>query len=810
MLCGGAVLGTSLVVPNFLAVPGWSMAAGWAAVAACWGQSVWRHRHSRSVRQAAAFPLIASIYGVAVAVAYAALPAEADLPGWVGLGTLLQFPLWVACLLAWPTERRPRVDWQYLVLDFGIVAMAAGLLVWYHWFQAGSESLILDTVIATASPLVLLIGVNTAVVRRPAEKHLAAFMLVVWFAILAFVANTGLAIIDPPREVIEQLTAVILPVMFLLAIAAAEALRVEWPWPWARVGSGSSPVPWVAVMAIGFFVLNLVFTERTVGVGPIVVGAMGTMILLVARQAVTMRQNARLQAERAALEADARIAALVRHTSDVILITDSDLKIRFASPSAEALWTGDPADLVGKVVTDLVDPLQRPDVERMVLERTAQPGQSDVTRWRVKGPNGNWRRIEAVVTNLFHQPSVNGIVLTLRDQTERALLEEQLNQAQKMEAIGQLAGGVAHDFNNLLTTMMGHSDLGYEILDADHPAREDFAEIRKATQLAAGLTNQLLAFSRKQAVEPKVIDVTDSLAQVVKLLRRLIKEDVATILEVAPDVGSVRMDPSQLEQVVLNLAVNARDAMPEGGRLTIRARRQTVATGILDAVLPVAPGEYLVVEVSDTGTGMDRATQGKIFEPFFTTKPVGRGTGLGLASVYGIVRQNEGGLILDSAPGKGTTFSVYLPRVDAEPDDAGSRQRPGKPGRGATILLVEDEEALRDIAVRVLEREGHRVMVAAESDEALMLAAGAPYPIDLVIADVIMPGLSGPRMIAEMRKRRDVPRVLYMSGYPSDDLVKELRPADRLLRKPFTPFVLLENVRAVLEGRADAPLVRDP
>jgi PAS domain S-box-containing protein len=751
------------------------------------------------------FPLIASTYGALVSVAFVVLPPGSDPPVWVKLGILMQFPLWVMCLLTWPADRRPRLEWHYLGLDLGIVALAAGLLVWYHWFQADYR-LNPDVALATASPLILLIGVNAAVVRRPTEKHLSAFMLVCWFAILAFVANTGLAIVNPPGRLIEQLMALLLPVMFLLAIAAAEALRTEWPWPLPRPGSGSSPVPWVAVMAIGFFVLNLVFTQRTTGVGPIVLGAMGTMILLVARQAVTMRQNARLQAERAALEADARIAALVRHTSDVILITDSALQIRFASPSAEALWTGHPTDLVGRYVPDLVDPLQERDVLRFVAERTGQPGQSDVAKWRIKGPNGDWRRIEAVVTNLFHQPSVNGIVITLRDQTERALLEEQLNQAQKMEAIGQLAGGVAHDFNNLLTTMMGHSEVGYDTLDPDHPAREDFAQIRKATELAAGLTNQLLAFSRKQVIEPKTINVTDSLAQVVKLLRRLIKEDVTTSLEVAPDVGFVRMDPSQLEQVVLNLAINARDAMPAGGRLTIRSRRHQVTADILDAVLPVPRGEYVVIEVIDTGTGMDRATQQKIFEPFFTTKPVGRGTGLGLASVYGVIRQNEGGLLLDSAPGKGTSFAVYLRRVEPEPETAGAGPS-SRPPRGVTILLVEDQEALRDIAVRVLEREGHRVMVASDSDEALMLAAGAPYPIDLVVTDVIMPGLSGPRMVEEIRRRREIPRVLYMSGYPGEDLAKELSPTDRLLRKPFTPFVLLENVRAVLEGRSEAPAI---
>ncbi|MFN0180592.1 MAG: ATP-binding protein [Gemmatimonadales bacterium] len=629
-------------------------------------------------------------------------------------------------------------------------------------------------------------------------------MLIMWLSIVLFASNTGLSIVNPPPQIATGVVDLVVPLLLVLSIAAAEALRAGWRWPWpAR--EGSSPIPWVAVLAITFFVLSLVFSQETTAVGPIVLGALGTMILLVIRQAVTMRQNARLQAERAVLEADARIAALVRHTSDVILIAGADLRIRFASPSAEAMWAGGPDQLIGKSVVGLVESGQREGVEQMVAERMLHPGQSDVARWRVPGRTGDLRRVEAVVTSLFHQPSVNGMVFTLRDQTERAMLEEQLNQAQKMEAIGQLAGGVAHDFNNLLTTIMGHSEVGLEVVEPGHPARDDFEQILKASQMAASLTRQLLAFSRKQVVEPKVIEVTVTLADVVRLLKRLIKADVTTVLEVAPDVGHVKMDPSQLEQVVLNLAVNARDAMPDGGRLSIRARRQFVTRTVADAVIAIEPGEYLVVEVSDTGVGMDRATQARIFEPFFTTKPVGRGTGLGLASVYGIVRQNNGGLILESELGRGTTFHVYLPRVAAEPGALSTTERRRlSGGGGATILLVEDETPLREIAEKVLVREGYRVMVAKDGDEALMLAAGSPHQIDLVLADVIMPGMSGSQMIAEMRKLKPISRVLYMSGYPGEDLIGQLNNEDRLLRKPFTPFVLLENIRAVFEGR-DAP-----
>ena len=732
---------------------------------------------------------------------------------WVWPAKSLAAIPWIGCLLLWPMMRRSKANWQYLVLDLGIVALAAGLTVWYYWFRGGPGGRVAtsELVVVVGSSLVFLLGANAASVRHPVPDHRIGFRLLLFFVVAQYAVVVGLSIINPPPYLIETISRVMVGLLGVAALLAPEAIRAGWRGEGGSGADGASPVPWVAVMAIGFFVMNVVFQDGGADSGPIVLGAMAAMVLLAIRQGVTMRHNVLLQAERSALEADARIAALVRHTSDIILIADDHLRIRFASPSAEALWAGETDRLIGTQVQDLVDPSQRADVERVVAARLAQPGQSDVARWRMQGPQGDWRRIEAVVTSLLHQPSVNGIVLTLRDQTERALLEEQLSQAQKMEAIGQLAGGVAHDFNNLLTTMLGHSEVGLDILEPDHPARDDFAQIKKAAELAASLTKQLLAFSRKQVVERIVIDVTSSLDQVVKLLRRLIKEDVTTVLEVAPEVGYVRMDPSQLEQVVLNLAVNARDAMPDGGRLTIRARPQRVTMEIVEAVLPVARGEYLVIEVSDTGVGMDRPTQQRIFEPFFTTKPVGRGTGLGLASVYGIVKQNEGGLVLTSAPGTGTCFAVYLPRVDARPEEMapGQATRRDRSTSGETILLVEDQVALREIAERVLLREGYRVLVAADGDEALMLAAGAPYPIDLVLTDVIMPGLSGPKMVAEMRRRKDVPRVLYVSGYPGDDLLNELGVGDRLLKKPFTPYVLIEQVRAALEGRIDTPVSRE-
>jgi CheY-like chemotaxis protein len=367
-----------------------------------------------------------------------------------------------------------------------------------------------------------------------------------------------------------------------------------------------------------------------------------------------------------------------------------------------------------------------------------------------------------------------------------------------MEAVGQLAGGIAHDFNNLLTTILGHSEMGLDSLEPENPVRDDLEQIKRASEMAASLTKQLLAFSRKQIVEPKVIDVSESIAQIAKLLKRLIEENVRTVLQVQPETGRVKMDPSQLEQVVLNLAINARDAMPHGGTLMIAAHRERVMAEI-PGVIPVAPNDYLVIEVSDTGVGMDPETQRRIFEPFFTTKPPGRGTGLGLASVYGIVTQNRGGLLLRSAPGQGSTFSVYLPRIESldAVTTATTVPVPGSSVSG-TILLVEDEPWLRDLARKVLTKEGYQVLVAGDALEARAIAHGAPK-LDLLLTDVVMPGLSGPKLAAQLRRERPGLRVLYMSGYPGGELTSEMAPNERLLRKPFAPHVLLEFVRAALE-----------
>jgi len=391
------------------------------------------------------------------------------------------------------------------------------------------------------------------------------------------------------------------------------------------------------------------------------------------------------------------------------------------------------------------------------------------------------------------------------DITERKQLEEQFHQAQKMEAVGRLAGGVAHDFNNLLTAILGSADLVLDSLTPGVPAREELEEIRKAALRAADLTRQLLAFSRQQVIAPTALNPNEVVANMDKLLRRLLGEDVELRTRLTPDLVTVKADPSQLEQVVLNLAVNARDAMPNGGKLTIETQNVELDAAYVRGHISAQPGPYAMIAVSDTGVGMDAATQARIFEPFFTTKEIGKGTGLGLATVYGIVKQSGGWIWVYSEPGQGTTFKIYLPRVtEAVPPAAVTPAPPASVRGSETILLVEDDEMIRNLVQKVLQANGYGVLVAANGRDAEQVAGQHDGPIHLLVTDVVMPGMNGREVAERLAAARAGVRVLYLSGYTDDAIVHHgvLEPGVAFLQKPFTPAVLGRRVREVLDSPA--------
>jgi len=388
--------------------------------------------------------------------------------------------------------------------------------------------------------------------------------------------------------------------------------------------------------------------------------------------------------------------------------------------------------------------------------------------------------------------------------TERKRLEEQLMQSQKMEAVGQLAGGVAHDFNNILTAIVGYTDLLAAELGGHERQLEDLEEIRKAARRAAALTRQLLAFSRKQVLEPRIIDLNAVVMNLDKMLRSLISENIELKTDLAADLAAARADPNQIEQVVMNLAINARDAMPDGGTVTIETRNATLDDTYAAQHVSVIPGDYIMLAVTDTGCGMDEPTKSRIFEPFFTTKPVGRGTGLGLSTVYGIVKQSGGNIWLYSEPGKGTTFKIYLPAVAVPPEDIGTVAPAEAVGRGGgTVLVVEDDEQLRRLTHRALAGQGYTVLEADRGSTALDIARRHTGQIDLLLTDVIMPDMNGRKLAETIRAARPGLRVLYMSGYPDGAIASHgmLEPGVAYLAKPFTTQAITRKVREVLEAR---------
>ena len=401
----------------------------------------------------------------------------------------------------------------------------------------------------------------------------------------------------------------------------------------------------------------------------------------------------------------------------------------------------------------------------------------------------------------------NGFLLrawgSQREITERKTLEQQLLQSQRMEAVGRLAGGIAHDFNNLLTAIIGYSDLLLMDLNGNHAARSSAEEVKKAGQRAAGLTRQLLAFSSRQVLKPKVMELNSVVEDMDKMLRRLIGEDIELITVLEGSSGRVKADPGQIEQVIMNLVVNARDAMPRGGKLTIETADIELDDLYTRKHMEVEPGSYVMLAISDTGHGMDKETQSHIFEPFFTTKGAGQGTGLGLSTVYGIIRQSGGNIWVYSEPGRGTTFKVYLPRVEDEADEYEAQACREESNKGSeTILLVEDEDSVRRLASEILQMNGYKVFEARRGSEAIEICEREHGPINMMVTDVVMPRMSGPQLADHLAEVRPRMKVLYMSGYTDSSIINHgvLESSTAFLQKPFTPSSLLNKVREILSS----------
>ena len=521
--------------------------------------------------------------------------------------------------------------------------------------------------------------------------------------------------------------------------------------------------------------------------------------------AVIVDLTERKRAEDALRASEERFRLLVESVREyAIFMTDPGGTVVMWNPGAERTYGYPAAEAVGLHLSRFHAPDDEGEPAENSLARAAAAGTHEAQGWRAR-KDGTRFWAEVTTTALRHADGAGpprGFVIVARDLTERRKLEDQFRQAQKLEAVGRLAGGVAHDFNNILTVINGYGDILLTALPPGDPHRDALAAIRDAGERAAGLTSQLLAFSRKAIVEPKVIDLNDVVEQLARLMRRLVGEDVLLATALAPGLHSVKADVTQLEQIVLNLAVNARDAMPTGGRLTIETRNLRVDEDA-SAYPDLPPGDYVQLAVSDTGVGMTDEVKARIFEPFFTTKEQGKGTGLGLAMVYGAVKTHGGHVSVYSELGVGSAFKIMLPATD-EPR-SGSRAGVARlaPRGAETVLLAEDDDTVRRFTKFALEAQGYAVLEGANGAEAVRLAADHPGPIHLLVTDVVMPGMGGRELAETLRATNPALKVLYVSGYTDDAVVRHgiVEATDAFLQKPFTPLALARKVRAVLDAR---------
>jgi PAS domain S-box-containing protein len=500
-----------------------------------------------------------------------------------------------------------------------------------------------------------------------------------------------------------------------------------------------------------------------------------------------------------------RYRDVVENARDLIYYHDLQGNYRAVNQAVETITGYSRDEALRMNITDTVAPDDLERARHMIARKLAG---EKITAYRLKivAKDGRQIAVEVNTRLVRRKGKVIGVQGIARDVTERLHIEEQLRQAQKMEAVGQLAGGIAHDFNNLLTVITGYSELALRRLPVEDTLRHHVAEIKKAGVRAATLTRQLLAFSRKQVLQPKVIDLNSIVANMGEMMRRLIGEDVELRTVLAPELGSTKADPGQIEQVIMNLVVNARDAMPHGGNLIIETENVYLNESYTESHISVRPGAYVMLAVSDTGEGISTENKEHIFEPFFTTKETGRGTGLGLSTVYGIVKQSGGNIWVYSEVGQGTVFKVYLPRVDEVPQEYTRRGDVAETLHGnETVLVAEDDQRVRSLVREVLEHYGYRVLAAERGDIALQLAQQCDGPIDLLLTDVVMPKMSGRTVADQLRTIHPELKVLYMSGYTDESIVHHgvLDPNTPFLQKPFTPQVLARKVRGVLLNRGE-------
>jgi PAS domain S-box-containing protein len=725
------------------------------------------------------------------------------------------FFLWVVPLLAAATadstESSKGFDWTS-ILDFGqllLLALALHLFVYgdsSRWLTHSQEMGFLKWKVRLIRDVVVLACLcGRAFVSNSRQTRELFTRLAIFYSAYTLAAGIYLylaALRDtPPGTWLDLLWSV--PRLLAVVLALTWNLRDEvgeaQPAPvWRR----RFMLPYWAPIAVPLVVMALAsrrFFSAPVLWTTLIVATFGIASLrLLATQ---FRQEQALSGLHAS---NNLLNSIFEGTSEVISLKDCDGRFRWMNSAGARFLGRSPADVVGKLDSDLVsgNSLERIRATDAQVKDSGGPVTSEVSLTI----NGVTRTFLST-KNPFRdaQGKITGVLAVALDVTERRNMEEQLRRAQRMESIGTFSGGIAHDFNNLLTVIKGYSQLALSEPEEHRQNQEYLEQINQAAGRASSLISQLLAFSRKQILQPRVISLNDVVTGLEKMLARLIGEDVEIQISLAHDLVAVKADPGQMEQVLMNLAANARDAMPAGGKLILETGNATLENGCATAHFNIPAGTYATLMVSDTGLGMDLETQARIFEPFFTTKPGGQGTGLGLSTVYGIVRQSGGYITVHSAPAAGAMFKVYLPWVSEPVEQVPTAVAPAiQPGSRQTVLLVDDDLQLRQLVETVLTKSGFTVLSADGGEEAQRISATHSGPIHLLLTDVVMPGVSGREVARRIREQRDDVQVLYMSGYYGGTIVHHGVPESGVcfLQKPFTPDRLLEKVRDALLGTA--------
>jgi two-component system cell cycle sensor histidine kinase/response regulator CckA len=514
-------------------------------------------------------------------------------------------------------------------------------------------------------------------------------------------------------------------------------------------------------------------------------------------------------AQEALRESEERFRSLVQNSSDIITVLEADGTIRYESPSLHRLLGYRPEEIIGKNAFEFVHPEDLNFVLQTFLARLQIPGTIPDIEFRFRHNDGSWRTLEAIGNNLLHDPQVKGVVINSRDITERKQLEDQLRQSQKMEAVGQLAGGMAHDFNNLLTIISGQVEIQLEQMDSSDPLRRPALEVRKAAEQASSLISRVMAFSRKEVTQLEVLDVRSVVAETGRMLPRLIGENIKLVIKSSNRECFVKADATQLQQILVNLAVNARDAMPQGGELIVEVSPVELDASGAKRQENNLPGPYVLLSVTDNGCGMDESTQRRVFEPFFTTKKKGKGTGLGLSIVYSIVRQSGGSVSVHSRVEHGSTFTILWPSVQKQPKRPEPQPLLSEPaGSGSsTILLVDDETGVREMVSDYLRARGYSVFESSDGIEALdILCHKQEGKIDLIVSDVVMPRMGGRELASRLRELGNKTRILYTSGYTGDGAIPSiaLEPDTFFIQKPFSLKALARKVGEALKAQESA------